>query len=81
MSRTRVHALTPWGKEVQKKMIDNDMTAGDVVGLLRANGLQTLTRAKFSAMLSGIAGAGSPQTVAAIDNLLGIPPEVPGRPA
>ena len=81
MSRTRIHTLTPWGKEVQKRMIEKDMTATEVVDILRENGLPTLTRGKFSAMLAGIAGAKSHETVAAIDDLLGVPPEVQGRPA
>lgn len=81
MSRTRTRTLTLWGKEVQKRMIDRDMTAMEVVDILRANGIPTITSAKFSAMLTGTVGTRSPEMVAAIDELLGIPPEVPGRPA
>lgn len=80
MSRARTHALTPWGKEVLKRSIDRDMTQMQVVDTLRRQGIP-ITKASLSAMLSGRHGMRSPDTVAAIDRLLDIPPDVEGRPA
>lgn len=80
MSRLRTHQLTPWGKEVQKQMIDKELSAAQIVDVLRERGLR-ITRGKFSSMLTGMVGARSPEMVQAIDELLGIPADVSGRPA
>lgn len=80
MSRARMHALTPWGKAVIKQIIDRDLTQAQVVDAIRAQGIK-ITRASFSAMMSGRHGTRSPDMVAAVDRLLDIPPEVTGRPA
>ena len=80
MARLRKHPLTPWGKEVQKRIIDMELSAAEVVRILRARGIP-ITLASFSAMLSGRHGMRSPDTIAAIDELLSVPQDVAGRPA
>ena len=62
------------------KMIDANMSATQLVDVLRAKG-QRITGAKLSAMLSGSLGTRSPEMVEAVDSLLSIPADVAGRPA
>ena len=76
----RSRPLTPWGKEVKKKMLDLDMRPQDVIEQVRARGLN-LNSPFLSEMLCGVSGMKVPETVAAIDDILGIPPEIAGRPA
>lgn len=80
MSRKRMYALSPWGKEVFKRIIDKDLTQTEVVDMLRAQGLK-ITRASLCEMMSGRHGMRSPDMVAAIDRLLDVPDDVAGRPA
>ncbi len=76
----RKRPLTPWGKEVKHAMLNLDITPKELVASLRARGL-LITDAKLSAMLSGQVGQRSPEMVAAVEELLDIPPAVAGRPA
>ena len=76
----RCRPLTPWGKEVKKRMLDLDMDPQDVVDAVQAKGLN-LHKSFLSAMICGVSGKNVPETVAAIDEILGIPPDVMGRPA
>lgn len=76
----RSRPLTPWGKEVKKRMLDLDMSPQDVVDAVHKRGLN-LQKSFLSAMICGVAGMNVPATVAAIDEILGIPPDVTGRPA
>lgn len=76
----RTRPLTPWGKEVKKKMIDLDLDPDALVRAVRAKGL-TFDKSKLSRVISGEVGQKSPELIAAIDSLLGIPADVVGRPA
>lgn len=76
----RRRQLTPWGKEVKKRMLDLDLSPQDIVDQVHERGLN-LHRSFLSAMICGVSGKNVPDTVAAIDEILGIPPDVTGRPA
>ena len=72
--------LTPWGKAVKMEMLRTDMAPRELVSQVRAKGPR-ITETTLSKLLSGSAGQQSPEMIAAIDEILGIPPEVTGRPA
>lgn len=76
----RTRPLTPWGKEVKKRMLDADIQPRQLVATIRARGL-LITEVKLSQMLSGSVGRRSPEMVAAVEALLDIPPGIAGRPA
>lgn len=76
----RCRPLTPWGKEVKKQMLEQDIEASQIISALRAQGIRT-SASQISCMLSGTLGQRSPEVVAAIDRLLSIPEDIPGRPA
>ena len=76
----RTRPLTPWGKEVKKRMIDLDLEPEDLVRAVRDKGI-TFDKTKLSRVISGEVGQKSPELIAAIDSLLEIPAEVVGRPA
>ncbi len=76
----RTIPLTPWGKEVKKRMLDTDIQPRQLVATIRARGL-LITEVKLSQMLSGQVGRRSPEMVAAVEELLDIPPGIAGRPA
>lgn len=76
----RTRPLTPWGKEVKKRMIDMDLEPEDVVRAVRDQG-HNFDKTKLSRVISGEVGQKSPEVIAAIDSLLGIPADVVGRPA
>ena len=76
----RTRPLTPWGKEVKKRMIDMDLEPEDLVRAVRDLGY-TFDKTKLSRVISGEVGQKSPELIATIDRLLGIPADVVGRPA
>lgn len=76
----RTLPLTPWGKAVKIKLLSEDMAPRELVAAIRARGI-LITETTLSKLLSGTAGQRSPAMVAAIDEILGISPEVEGRPA
>ena len=76
----RTMPVTPWGKEVKKRMIDTDIQPKELVAIIRARGI-LITTVKLSQMLSGVTGQRSPDMVAAIEDILSIPPGIAGRPA
>lgn len=61
-------------------MVDLDMESQDIVDAVHARGLN-MHKSFLSAMICGVSGKNVPETVAAIDDILGIPPDVMGRPA
>lgn len=61
-------------------MLDTDIQPRQLVAAIRARGL-LITEVKLSQMLSGQVGRRSPEMVAAVEELLDIPPGIAGRPA
>lgn len=76
----RTKPLTPWGKEVKKRMLDADVALPELVSAVRSKG-HLLTAPKLSTMLSGQLGQRSPEMVEAIEEYLGIHEMHAGRPA
>ena len=76
----RKEPLTPWGKAVKIAMLQKDISPKELVEQVRAKGPK-ITATTLSRLLSCSIGQRSPEMVAAIDEILGIPPEVIGRPA
>lgn len=76
----RKRRLTPWGKEVKMRMLALDISAKDLVRAINDQGI-TFDRTKLSRIISGEVGQKSPELIAAIDSILEIPDDIPGRPA
>jgi hypothetical protein len=63
--------LTPWGKEVKKRLLDRDMKQDDVVAHLLEQGYK-INKTHLSNLLCGIGASARGGEIAEINKLLGI---------
>ena len=65
-------AVSPWGAEVKKRLIDRQMQQDDLVSFLQGQGFQ-ITKFTLSNLLYGIGTSNRQREIESISDYLGIP--------
>lgn len=63
--------MTPWGKEVKKRLLDRDMSQDDLVNILVHNGFK-IAKWNLSDLIYGIGAPARIPEIKAINQILGI---------